>query len=316
MDVARLGRLVDRGFEDGADVGDGMGLQLALVIVNRGRLVLERYGATAGPDESLISWSMAKSIAHALVGVLVGEGRLDPDGRAPVPEWADPADPRHPITLDHLLRMVPGLEFVEDYVDDGVSHCLQMLFGPGAEDMGAYAASLPAQALPGTVFNYSSGTTNIVCRAMADLVGRGPDFERWMRAVLLDPLGMTSARPTFDGAGTWVGSSFLHATARDFARFGLLYLRDGSWEDRRILPPGWVDHARTPRARNEEGKVHGAHWWVWAPDLDVFACQGYECQRILVDPGADLLVVRLGKTPIEKADTVDAWLRELISCVR
>ena len=311
---ARLVELADEAF---AAPDDGpWGMSLALVVIQGGQLVLERYGPTASATESLISWSMAKSMAHALVGVAVRDGLVDIHERAAVPEWADPADPRHAITLDQLLRMSGGTEFVEDYVDDEVSHCIDMLFGAGNADMAAYTAALPAIAAPDEVFNYSSGTTNLVCRILADLVGSGPDFERWMSTELLDPLGMTSSRLTFDDAGTWVGSSFLHATARDFAKFGQLYLRDGIWDGTRLLPEGWADYARTPRAADHEGSVYGAHWWIWDPEAGVFACQGYETQRILVDPGSDAVVVRLGKTPIEKAPHVDRWLKDLLATLR
>ncbi len=304
-----LAELIDEGFADPSADGPH-GLPLALVVVHCGRLVAERYGPTAGPDERLISWSMAKSVTQALVGVLVGRGVLDVDAPAPVPEWADPGDPRRAITVDHLLRMVPGLEFNEDYVDAGTSHCIEMLFGSGQDDMAAYTAGQAAVAPPDEVFNYSSGTTTVLCRILADAVGPGPAFERWMGRVLLDPLGI-DARLTFDGAGTWVGSSFLHATARDFAKFGLLYLRDGRWEDRRILPEGWVDRARTHRATDGEGSRYGSHWWLWPHGTDVFHASGYETQRIIVDPGADLVIVRLGKTPIERAPTVDDWLERI-----
>lgn len=283
------------------------GLPLALVVIHRGRLVAERYGPTTGPDEQLISWSMAKSITQALIGVLADQGVLDVDGPAPVPEWVDADDPRRAITIDQLLRMVSGLEFNEDYVDAGASHCIEMLFGAGKEDMAAYTASQRPIAPPDQVFNYASGTTNVLCRILADHVGRGPEFEAWMRRVLLDRIGM-AASLTFDDAGTWVGSSFLDATARDFAKFGLLYLRDGVWDGQRILPDGWVDRARTHRATGAEGERYGSHWWLWPRDPAVFHASGYETQRIIVDPAADLVIVRLGKTPTERADTVDAWL--------
>ncbi len=310
-----LDRLLDRAF--GPEPDPGFGLSLATVVVHRGRLVAERYGPTAGPDEQLISWSMAKSMTQALVGVLVGQGKLDVHAPAPVPEWSAPGDPRAAITLDHLLRMVPGTEFNEDYVDDTTSHCIDMLFGDGAADMAAYTAALGPVAPPDTVFNYSSGTTVLVCRILADAVGRGPEFEAWMRRVLLDPLGI-EARLTFDEAGTWVGSSFLHTTARNFAKFGLLYLRDGRWEDRRLLPAGWVDYARTRRAVEAvdpaapgPAKGYGAQWWTWPGHDEVFWASGYETQRILIDPVADLVVVRLGKTPTEQAPAVDAWLDDI-----
>ena len=309
--AADLTGLLDQAFpaDQSEDTGR-FGQSLSFVAIHQGRLVAERYGPTSGPNEQLISWSMAKSVTQALVGVLVGEGRLSVDDRAVLAAWSDPEDRRSAITVDHLLRMVPGTLFNEDYVDAETSHCIEMLFGTGNPDMSGYSAALPAVAEPDTVFNYSSGTTVLLCRIMADIVGRGQDFESWMNQVLFEPIGMT-ARPTFDDAGVWVGSSFLHATARDFARFGLLYLRDGMWEGRRLLPAGWVDYARTRQAENDDGVGYGAQWWIWPPDPDVFHASGYETQRIIVDPVSDLVLVRLGKTPIEAAPAVDAWLEEI-----
>ncbi len=185
-----------------------------------------------------------------------------------------------------------------------------MLFGDGKGDMGAYTAALQSIHPADGVFNYSSGTSVLLCRILADLFGRGPAFEAWMNEVLLEPLGIDAAL-TFDDAGTWVGSSFLDATARDFAKFGLLYLRDGLWDGTRLLPAGWVDYARTPQATDDDGGLYGAHWWIRADATDVFYASGYETQRILVDPAADLVLVRLGKTPIELADNVDDWLDEI-----
>lgn len=310
VDRARLDRLLEAAFPD--PDGAPFGMSLATVVVHRGRLVAERYGSSAGPDEPLISWSMAKSVTHALVGVLVDAGRIDVD-QCVVPEWRGD-DPRGSITLDHLLRMVPGTLFNEDYVDEEASHCIDMLFGAGNADMAAFTAALPAVAPPNTVFNYSSGTTNLITRAMASIVGGGDAFARWAREVLFDPIGMHSAHLTFDDAGTWVGSSFLHATARDFAKFGLLYLRDGVWDGQQILPVGWADTARTIRAYDDEGNAYASHWWVW--EDGVFAAQGYETQRILVSPEADVVIVRLGKTPEEHADAVDGWLCDLLACFR
>ncbi len=307
----RLDGLLDQAFAPGRETTDRFGQSLAFVAVHRGRLVAERYGETAGPDEQLISWSMAKSFTHALLGILVGEGRLAIDDPAPIAQWSGPGDPRAAITIDQLLRMVPGTRFNEDYLDETTSHCIEMLFGTGAADMANYAASQPLVEEPGSHFNYSSGTTVMLCRILADVVGSGPAFERWMRAVLLDPLGI-DARLTFDEAGTWVGSSFLHATARHFAKFGLLYLRDGVWDGRRLLPAGWVDEARTPRSIDDESDAgYGAHWWIRADDPTVFYAAGYETQRLIVNPSADLVLVRLGKTDVDSAPEVDRWLDEI-----
>jgi CubicO group peptidase (beta-lactamase class C family) len=315
-DRAALDDLLDEAFGSATQAPSAdLAESLACVVMVGDDVIAERYGPGLGPDSTLLSWSMAKSVTHALVGVLVGEDRLDVGAPAPVPEWAGVDDTRRAITVDQLLAMRAGLAFVEDYVDAGVSDCIDMLFGSGAADMGAYAATKPPVAPPGRLFNYSSGTTNIVCRIVADLVGRGPAMESWMRQVLFDPVAMTSAAQKFDDAGIFVGSSYLYATARDFARFGALYRDDGCVGGRRILPEGWVAHGTTLRSRDDEGHGYGAHWWVWDEPQGAFCAQGYEAQRTLVVPDRGLVVVRLGKTPVERAPLVDAWLRRVVEAV-
>src|SRR5581483_9214785 len=121
----------------------------------------------------------------------------------------------------------------------------------------------PLAAAPGTRFNYSSGTSNVISGIVAQQVGPGRPYREFLESRLFGPLGMRSATVTLDDAGTWVASSYVYATARDFARFGLLYLRDGTWDGTRLLPTGWVDHGRRPRSVDpSDGLVHGAHWWV------------------------------------------------------
>jgi CubicO group peptidase (beta-lactamase class C family) len=216
-------------------MADPQSVTLAELVLHRGEIVHEAYGPDTGPDTTLISWSTGKSVTHALVGVAVRDGLADLDAPAPVREWA--GDERSAITLRQLLNMTSGLRFVEDYVDDSVSHCIDMLFGEGHTDVAHYAASLPLDHPPGSTFNYSSGTTNIVSRAVGQAVGGGEAGMRaFMEAELFGPLGMTSADPRFDAAGTFVGSSFLYCTTRDFARFGQLWkvpVRD-------VLPPAAV----------------------------------------------------------------------------
>ena len=261
---------------------------------------------------------MAKSITHALVGICVADGLLDPGAPAPVPEWA--GDERSTITLQHLLNMRSGLRFVEDYVDGEVSHVIDMLFGEGKDDVAAYAAVLPLEARPGERWGYSSGTTNIVCRIVGDAIApRYGDGEAgmtaFMRERLFDPIGMDSAIPKFDARGTFIGSSFVYATARDFARFGELYRNDGRWDDTRILPAGWVDHARQPTpVPDAEPFGYGAHWWLWRNEPDSLACHGYEGQRTIVVPSRELVLVRLGKTPAEQGPNVDALLADMVGC--
>jgi CubicO group peptidase (beta-lactamase class C family) len=298
---------------------DRYGTTFATVVVHRGRLVAERYAGViehwdaddepVGPDTRLLSWSMAKSVLHAAIGVLVGQGRLAIDQPAPVPAWQAGEDPRAAITVDDLLAMRDGLDFREDYVDGGASDVIEMLFGSGKDDVAAFAAGRPLAHPPGEVFNYSSGTTNVLARIVGDVIGGGAAaYEAFLRSEVFDPIGMRSARPTFDAAGTFVASSYLHATARDFARFGLLYLRDGGWDGRRILPEGWVDHGRRPRSLDpEDQRWYGSHWWVIGDDLGSFRAAGYEGQSVLCVPALDLVVVRLGKTPKALDESLVSW---------
>jgi CubicO group peptidase (beta-lactamase class C family) len=212
--------------------------------------------------------------------------------------------------------MRDGLDFAEEYVDAGVSDVIEMLFGSGAADVAAFAADRPVVAPPGERFNYSSGTTNIISGIVARTVGPGDPYRSLLHERLFDPLGMTSARATFDDAGTWVASSYVYATARDFARFGLLYLRDGTWDGRRLLPAGWVDHARRHRSTDAEtGNGYGAQWWVVGDEHGSFWANGYEGQSILVSPALDLVVVRLGKTPAERSPDLREWRARVVAAV-
>lgn len=318
-----LGRLLDAAFDDEGPLAT----TLAVVVVHRGRLVAERYqghlpslpssghpAEPVGPDSRLLGWSMAKSMLHAVVGVLVAEGALDLDRPAPVPEWQDAGDPRSRITLRQLLEMRDGLDFVEDYVDERTSDVIEMLFGTGAADTAHFAADRPLAATPGERFHYSSGASNIVSGVVARLVGPGEPYRRLLAERLFDPIGAASATPTFDRAGTWIASSFVHATARDFARFGLLYLRGGVWGGHRLLPATWVDTARRPRSVDPaDGALHSAHWWVDDDGHGTFRCAGYEGQSITVCPAADLVVVRLGKTPADRYPDLARWRAVVVS---
>lgn len=292
-----------------------LGATAAIVVVRAGRIVAEHYGPGSTARTKHLSWSMAKSITHAALGICIGDGSIDRDAVPVAPEWTSPDDSRAAITLTDLLAMRSGLRFNEDYVDADTSHCIDMLFGVGADDVAAFAASLPLDHPIGEVFNYSSGTTNILARRIGDALGGRDGMERFLRDRLFDPIGMSSAEPRFDAAGTFVGSSYVYATARDFARFGLLYLRDGVWDGSRVLPAGWVDEARTLRSVDEDAMGYGLHWWIHDDETGAFAARGYEGQRIIVVPALDAVIVRLGKTPAEKRPALDRYLDELVGLV-
>lgn len=314
LDKPRFDALIDEAFAKPASAL--VGETHALVIVQGGRMIFERYGAKSGPDATQPSWSMAKSITHALVGILAAEGKLNIHRPADVPEWRGADDPRAAITLDMLLRMSSGLTFVEDYVPGHPSDVIAMLYGVGKDDVAHYAAELTLAYPAGSFWNYASGTTNIIARCAAQ--AQGGDFAAFMHERLFGPLGMTSATPKFDAAGTFIGSSYCFCTARDFARFGLLYLRDGVWDGHRLLPPGWVDYARTPtfqQAGTTDGR-YGAQWWLDIGGPGSFSANGYDGQFIVVVPDLDLVVVRNGATPLDKKDELRSWMGDLVAAFR
>jgi len=288
-----------------------LGRTHALAVIWRGRLVYERYGPEHGPDSALISWSVAKSFVHALIGLLVRDGKLDPAARAGVPQWQAPGDARAAITLDQLLRMSSGLFWREDYVDAQNSDVIEMLFGEGRDDVAAFAAHYPLAHRPDTVWCYSSGTSNLLSALAGRSLGGADAARDYLRRELFARLGMASATARSDAAGTWIGSSFVFASARDFARFGLLYLRDGIWEGERVLPEGWADHARrvTPGSAGE----YGAHWWLPSLGEGSFSANGYQGQYVFVAPARDVVAVRLGESTADQQPLVKEWLAELVA---
>lgn len=315
-DKRRLAALLDHAFA--GEAPEDLGETHALVVVQGGRLILERYWKGFGPELTYPSWSKAKSITQALAGILAGEGKLDIAAPADVPEWQEAGDPRRAITLDLLLRMSSGLSFREEYEPEHPSDVIEMLWGMGKNDVAHFAASFPLAHAPGSFWSYSSGTSNIVSRCTARAANAfGADFEAFMRARLFDPLGMTSARPKFDEAGTFIGSSFCFATARDFARFGLLYLRGGIWEGRRLLPEGWVDYARRPtwQQPTEDG-AYGAHWWLGIAGPGSFSANGFEGQYTVIVPDLDMVIVRHGKTPGAMKNNVKTWIADIAAAFR
>jgi len=290
----------------------------AVVILHKGMIAAERYAPGFDKDTRLIGWSMTKSVISALVGILAKEGRLSLDGPLPVPEWQAQGDPRGKITMDHLLRMSSGLQFGEDYKNP-LKDVSRMMFEEA--DMGAYASRKNLEAEPGTKWKYSSGTTNIISRIIRIIVGDA-DYADLPRRALFEPLGMSSSIIEQDESGTFVGSSFMYATAREWARFGQLYLQDGVWEGRRILPEGWAGYAATAAPAAPE-KKYGAHFWLKIPKeflggdyeklvpADAFHCVGYEGQFVSIIPSRQLVIVRLGLARIPTAWQQDIFINKI-----
>ncbi len=312
-----------------------LGRSFAAAVVAGGRLVAERYGERAvqdlrslepdpphepvTPDSLLLSWSIAKSITNLAVGAAVADGIVRIDEPVGDPAWQGPDDPRGAITWDDLLTMRPGLRWLEEYYElsaDAMPDVVTMLFGEGAADMAAFAADFPLVAEPGSpeAYTYSSGTTNIIAANLQRVRGFGAaEMEVHLRERIFDPIGMRSAEIEVDAAGTFIGSSYVRATLRDWCRFGLLALRGGRWDGTNLVPAGWMDWSR--RARSwDETVLHAAQWWAWDDPETPFGAHGFEGQRIIAFPARDVVVLRFGRSGSDAAPALNAHLHEIARC--
>ncbi len=322
-----LDEAMDTAFAEPENPPGQMRQTLAVLIAHGGRLVGERYALSVDEDSRLLSWSAAKSVVAALIGVAELEGRLDRFAAATVPEWQGADDPRGTITVDQLLRMSSGLAFNEDY--GTISDVSRMLFDQ--PDAGAFAADMPLAHEPDTAWSYSSGTSNILTRILRDLFKR--DLEAlvlWSRRSLFDPIGMRSAVFETDASGSFVGSSLFFATGRDWLRFGQLHLQDGFWNGKRVLPTGWSRYVSTPTPQAPQGG-YGAGWWLNAGDPDdpsdrmwptlpreVYAARGMSGQYVVIVPSEELVIVRFGLTHAESDEFqgIEELVRAVIDAVR
>ncbi|WP_026619070.1 CubicO group peptidase (beta-lactamase class C family) [Ensifer sp. WSM1721] len=282
--------------EDPVWAGPGM---RAVVVIRNGRLVSETYAAGFDRDTPLLGWSMTKSVTAAIIGRRIAEGRMDLAQADLVPEWK--RDERARIKLADLLAMQSGLAFNEDYGD--VTDVTRMLYLES--DMAGFVASKPLEAAPGTTFSYSSGTTNLLARLWMRTFDDTAEALAYPREALFAPLGMTSAVMETDASGTFVGSSYMYATAQDWARFAEFLLQDGSWKGRRLLPAGYVSFMRTPTAASG-GDYGSGQVWLQENGIragtgnfppDTFWMLGHDGQAIILVPSLRLAVVRLGLTP-------------------
>ena len=274
----------------------------ALVVVHRGRIVAERYAPGFDAAMPLVGWSMTKGALNALVGMRVKDGKIAVTDRALMPQWRGEGDQRRDISLDDLLRMGSGLAFDESYKDP-LADVTVMLFARG--DMAKFAADKPLLDPPGTHWSYASGTSIIIAGVLRATFANEEDYLRYPRQRLFEPLRMRSAALAPDASGTLVGSSLLYASARDFARLGLLYLQDGVWQGERLLPEGWVAYTLTP-TKDAPEQSYGAHMWLKLPQSDgygeppmpddAYYFLGHDEQVIAIVPSRDLVIVRLGRT--------------------
>ncbi len=296
--IAALEEVLDAAF-DGESYGSET-KTIGVVIVQRGRIVAERYRPGFGPFTPYRTWSVAKSLTGALIGILVGAGRLAVDAPAPIPEWA-PGDARAGITLADLLHMSSGL------AERGAA-AAAVYFG-GADSI-AEITRAPLEAEPGTHWRYANRDTLLLVRAMRGVLADDAAYWSFPRQALFDRIGMQHTVAEADWRGNFVLSSQVQSTPRDLARFGLLLLQDGVWQGARVLPEGWVGYARTPAPARRSGLLgllrhgpvglpgYGAQLWLFERSLllpfDGFAALGSRGQLVVVVPAHELVVVRTG----------------------
>jgi len=291
------------------------GNPFAFIVLHKGLPVAEAYKPEFNKDTRFLSWSVAKSFANALTGILVRQGKMDIMQPADIEEWR--GDERSRITLNDLLQMQSGLKWNEDY--GSRSDVNLMLFNEG--DMSRFAVKSPLEYPAGTQWKYSSGTANIISSLIRNEFESDTACYAFMQDWFFEKIGITDAVFEVDPSGDFVGSSYLYATARDYARFGLLYLNDGVFNGERILPERWVDYTRTPAsASNGE---YGALFWLnrsgkfpSAPD-DMYSCNGHDGQYIFIIPSRELVMVVLGFSP--KPDNeidLDRLLKDILATVK
>ncbi|MEO6720372.1 MAG: serine hydrolase [Ferruginibacter sp.] len=294
----------------------------AVVVVHNGNIIAEQYASGYSKNSKLMGWSMTKSITNALTAILVKDGKLNVSDIAPVPEWSDAKDIRHNITIKNILQQTTGLDFLENYSKS--CDATKMLFA--SADMAAYTASHGPHNKPGQVFYYTSGNTNILSRIIRQTVGE-QDYHAFPYERLFYKLGMYSTIIEPDASGTFVTSSYSYGPARDWARFGLLYLNDGVYNGERLLPEGWVKQTTTPSDVAKRGQ-YGYQFWLNAGarndsakrslpscPTDLFYSHGYEEQYVFIIPSKNMVIVRLGLTQHDNFDR-DKFVSEVLASVK
>jgi len=310
IDKSAIVEIINRLVTDNAYNGN----VFASIVLHQGIPVAEAYKPEFNFETRFLSWSMAKGFTNALVGILVKQGKIDISQQADIDEWK--ADKRLNITINDLLQMQSGLKWNEDY--GSRSDVNLMLFNEG--DMSNYAVSSAIEYPAGSHWNYSSGTANILSWLIRKEFDSDSSCYVFIQDQLFERIGIIDAVFEVDPSGDFVGSSYLYATARDYARFALLYLHNGVFNDKSILPEGWVEYTRTPASASKGG--YGALFWLnrsgsypSAP-ADMYSCEGHDGQRIFILPSNDLAVIILGYSPKpDKVVDFDRLLQDILGTI-
>jgi CubicO group peptidase (beta-lactamase class C family) len=295
----------------------------AVVVVHDGSVIAERYASSIGVATPLLGFSMTKSVVNALLGILTQQGRISPSMPAPIAEWRGAADPRREIEVEHLMRMTSGLAL--DETNTGFDPSSQMVYLHN--DMAGFAAKAAIIAPPGTRWAYSSPSTQLLARIIRDAVGGPEQTLAFAWRELFNPLGMRDVTLEFDATGTLQGSAYMLASARDWARCGLLYLNDGMIGGHRILPDEWVDFSASATL----GTDYGAGFWTNRSEhehakgrvrsgipRDALFALGDLGQRIIILPSQHLVIVRLGDSvdPTGDLGGFERLVKEVIAATK
>ena len=311
IDTTKLNTIARKLITDNAYKGNAF----AFIVVHKGVPVAEAYKPQFNQKTRFLSWSMAKSFINAMVGILVKQGNLDIMQPTGLDEWKN--DERSKITLNDLMQMQSGLKWNEDYGNRSdvtlMLHC--------ESDMGHFALERPVAYPAGTHWYYSSGATNIVSYLIRKKFSNDSLYYVFANNKLFNKIGAPDAVLEVDPTGTRIGSSYLYATARDYARFGLLFENDGVFNEERILPEAWVKYTTTVASASKG--IYGSFFWLnrgrSLPSVpeDMFACDGHDGQHIYILPTQKLVVVVLGYSPTSKGgmDT-NGLLKDILGALK
>lgn len=272
----------------------------SIVILHDNKLVAEKYDTGFDKNSRILGWSMTKSLTATYFGILQKQGKININNPAPISEWKN--DERSKITLNNLIQMNSGLEWEEKY--DKICDATKMLFE--AEDMAKVQLEKPLIGIPNQTWNYSSGTSNLLSSILRDQFKTHQEYLDFWYSSLIDKIGMHSMLVETDMVGNYVGSSYAWATTRDWAKFGLLYLRNGNWNGEQLFDESWSKYVAAPT--NTSNGRYGGHFWLNAggkyPDApkDMYYASGFQGQKIFIIPSMDLVIVRFGLTDDEAYD--------------
>ncbi len=285
----------------------------SVLVYHKNRIIGEKYAEGFNENSKILGWSMTKSIISTLYGILEYKGEINLNHSAPIDAWQQ--DERKNITINHLLRMQSGLAWEEDYTK--ISDVTKMLFLDA--DMTASQANKKAIAAPTKIWNYSSGTTNLLSGILRKQFDDYQDYLDFPYRALIDKIGMNSMLLEADMEGNYVGSSYAWATTRDWAKFGILYLNKGNWNGEQLFDEKWINYITTPTEHSDG--TYGAHFWLNTngkyPNVprDMYSANGFQGQRVYIIPSKDLVIVRMGLAEDPEFD-FNSFLNEILSAIK